>query len=70
MGWSNIQLGKATKAFGYLVPTLGAAVGIGFLYDAPFMGQGLKGGIGTALCINAVFFLVLMLLELDKKYGH
>lgn len=69
MAWPNIKLGEATKSFGYLTPTIGAAVGIGFLYDAPLLGQGMKGGIGTALCINAVFFLVLMFIELNKKYG-
>lgn len=70
MSWPNIKLGQATKAFGYMVPTLGAAVGIGFLYDAPLLGQGMKGGIGTALVINAIFFLVIMFVELDKKYGN
>lgn len=69
MAWPNIQLGKAAKAFGYLTPTIGASVGIGFLYDAPLLGQGVKGGIGTDLVINALFFIVLMCLELEKKYG-
>lgn len=63
----TIKLRKHTKTFSYLMPVFGGLMGIGFLYDTPFLGVGLKWGTALALSVMILFFSALAIVNADSK---
>lgn len=63
----SVKLNKTTKVFMCVLAMGMCSIGIGFLYDLPLLGQGLKVGMGVALGVIALFFAVKIFVILDDK---
>lgn len=63
----DLKLGKHTKTFGYIVPVCVSFVGMGLLYDAPILGQGIKWGASCALGVIVIFFAMMAIGHADKE---
>lgn len=58
LNMSALKPNKAVKVFLLLLPLCACLVGIGMVYDAPILGQGIKWGVALAQVVVGAFFSI------------